>query len=288
MIKLVRHSAWARTQLGRLEQRAKYLGDQNHPNHLNKIVLPPRNVHCVGDSALAIRVAAAVKFDSYLCHRGGKRGKRTRRKWEEIVYSTPPSTQEDEKGKMLPCLTQDERDRIESVFLKGPIQGCPARLAWHIDQESGRCDLHVLVSAINDRAVVWLNDGFGKGQQNLKLELERLVELALELINLRRRGQHPILTARQAHDRNRRKAGKLTLAEKLAGQQWDGRIASLPRVLIELGYELIKLTEKQIVIQAQNSAKILRYGLKTLIENWKRAKSGPQRWPEMEENGPPR
>ncbi len=273
MIKLVSHSPIARTQLGRLVRRAEYLGDAKHRNHIGKTITGLRNIDCIDQSALALRVEVEIKFEDYLFFRSGKRGKRTSRRWEELIYSSPPSTQRDENSNVLPCLDERERDIIEQAILAGPVRGCPARLAWHIDLETGRCDLHILVSEINELNVVWVNHEYGHGKKNLKLELERVEEEALDIINRNRDLEHKIPTPRQVHARKRKSAGKETLAEKLARAGWDGDVSSLLLLLRELGYKIIKNTAKRIWVQAKTSSKTIAYGLATLTKNWQLART---------------
>ncbi len=273
MIKFAPHSSTALTRLSELEKRAAYIADQKHTNHAGKTILGVRNVNCPGASVTALRIAVILKFEDYVFSRKGRRGKRSSKKWLEIIYSSPPSTRRDENGKIVPCLDATERALIEeAIITEGPPKDCPARLGWHIDDNTGRCDLHIVVSTINDGDRVWTNDGFGHGGKNLNLEFERIEAKALEAINRNREPEHRILTPRQVRHRKLKKLGRKTLAEKLAAANWDGMRASLRNVLQQLGYIILTMTPKRVRVRLKSSTKTVAYNLETLVKNMKLAR----------------
>lgn len=170
---------------------------------------------------------------------------------------------------MEPCLNSDERDIVERRFLEGPIGRGSARLGWHICRITGRCDLHILPSIHDDYGVIWTNDGFGNGKKNLKLELERLEEEILRQLNTRRAQDRQLQNPRQVHTRNRKKAGKKTLAQKLADIGWDGQHDKLAAAVRRLGYKVFKQTAKTITVDAparkpSGKEKRTRYTISTL------------------------
>jgi hypothetical protein len=272
MIKFAPHSRTALTRLTDLEKRAAYISDKEHPNHDSKTISGVRNVNCPGSSVTALCIAVVLRFEDYLFARKGRRGKRTSLKWLELIYSSPPSTRRDDKGEIMPCLDATERARIEEAILEGPPKNCPARLGWHIDKKTGRCDLHIVVAMINQHGRPWINDGFGHGGKNLTLEFERIETRTLEIINRSREPQHRILTPREVRQRTLKRLGRKTLAQKLAAADWNGMLASLSKVLQQLGYSILKLTPKRIWLIAKNSKKAIAYNIGTLEKNVKLAR----------------
>ena len=273
MIKIVKHSRTSLSRLGVLERRARYIENAAHRHHRNKRVVGVRNMRCLGESLRALVVSVELRFEDYLFARAGKCGKRTARKWLEIIYSSPLSERRDGEGNVIPCLDKRERNIVEEAMFAGLMSGCLGRLGWHVDIETGRCDMHIVASSINDRNRPWINDGFGHGGKNLKLELERIEERALHAINRDRAPEHRILTPREVHTLKRKKSGKQTLAEKLAKAAWDGEVSSLPAALIKLGYQIAKQTAKKIWVQATESKKTIAYRLATLHINWRLARA---------------
>lgn len=127
-----------------LEKRVAYISDPNHPDHSGakkKTIYPARNynVPCCDQSPEGFMSELARLIGDYCQCRRGKRGKRSRRLFEEIIYSTEPEA----------WLNAEGREEIERRIIRrfGAMAVC--RTAWHVDEKTGRCDLHVLVSAIN-------------------------------------------------------------------------------------------------------------------------------------------
>jgi len=274
MIKPVKHPPARSKSLNVLGNRVRYIEDSEHENHHGKIVLPSRNYKCGGQEARDFLFAITQGIQRYVQRREGLRGKRTERSWGEYVYSSEEGTVPKADGTaMEPCLSAEERDAVEQALLAGPFGRSPCRTAWHIDVQSGRCDCHFLVGAHDDRGVIWANDGFGKGKKNLKLELERIEEAIVARLNLRRRPPgRQLRTPREAHIRSRKKAGKKTLAQKLAALGWNGQPDKLAPLVEKLGYQVIKQTAKTITVDAaaqkpDGKRKRRRYTISTLGGN---------------------
>lgn len=252
--------------------RVRYIADPDDKNHADKVVLPSRNHNCAGNKMWHFLLSVIRRFHKYKERRQGKRGKRTRKKWEEYIYSSENGSMVGVDGTKEPCLNSDERDILERGFLAGPIGRGSARLGWHICKITGRCDLHILPSIHDAVGVIWTNQGFGNGKKNLKLELERIEEKLLRQINRRRAHDRQLKTPRQAHTSSRKKAGKKTLAQKLAAIGWAGQHDKLAAAVQKLGYKVIKQTAKTITVDAParkpgGKQKRTRYTISTLAGN---------------------
>lgn len=270
MIKPTPHSRQARSSLKALWRRVLYIVDPKDKNHLGKLMLPARNHNCTGQDARHFLLAVVHCGKQYKKRREGKRGKRTRMKWGENIFSSQEGAVPRADGTgMEPCLSAEERATVEKAFLAGPFRNAAIRLAWHICLRTGRCDCHFLVSECDDQGVVWENLGYGKGQKNLKLEFERIEEKFIRLLNAGRSSDLHLKNARQAHIEKRKAAGQLTFAEKLSKVGWNAQAGTLPQAVERAGYKLIKLTGKQVIVQNLATAKIkqIKYNLSTLSMN---------------------
>lgn len=269
MIKPVKHSAAARRSIKVLWRRVRYIADPEDKNHADKVVLPSRNHNCGGNKSWHFLLNVLRRFHKYKKRREGKRGKRTRKKWDEYIYSSENGSVVRADGTMEPCLSSDERDSVERGFLAGPIGQGSARLGWHICKITGRCDLHLLPSIHDDDGVIWTNHGFGHGKKNLKLALERIEEELLRQLNRRRAQDRQLQTPRQAHIRSRKEAGEKTLAQKLAAIGWHGQHDKLAAAVQQLGLKVITQTPKTITVEAParkpgGKEKRTRYTISTL------------------------
>ncbi len=275
MIKNVKHSGGSLASLKSLWGRVKYIVDARDKNHIDKLVLPARNHGCTGDGPESFVGECENRFQRYQSARKGKCGKRTKKIWKEYVYSSEYGKCQDATGKVLPCLNEEERAEIERALLAGPIGRGVARLAWHIDLCTGRCDLHVLVCIYDCTGKNWENDGYGKGAKNLHLELERSEEALLVKFNAYRSPSEKLKTPRQRHNEKRRAAKQRTFSGKLVASGWDGKPEALVEAAEAAGYSVSSLSEKSIVVRNQYTKKNKdkRYNIKTLTQNWVKAKN---------------
>ncbi len=125
-----------------------------------------------------------------------------------------------------------------------------------------------------------VNDGFGKGGKSLKLELERIEEDLVMVLNRGRPPDRQLRTARQRHKEKRLEAGKQTFAEKLAASSWDGNPETLTEIAERAGYVVHSQSKKSITVHStefKKNPKIMDYNIPTLTRNWARAKSKSQK-----------
>ena len=174
---------------------------------------------------------------------------------------------------MLPCLSEEERKMVERAFLSGPFGKAATRYGWHVDKKTGRCDCHFLVCAygVEDPSIPWINNGFGHGKKQLQLALERIEEAFVAALNVQRSRELQLLTPRQVHIKNRKLAGKKTLAQKLVDHNWDGQADTLEKAVLSIGYTAKLVTPKTIIVKApvgkNNKQKETTYVIATLKKN---------------------
>jgi hypothetical protein len=289
MIKPLCHSREKRSSVESLIVRVRYIADSTHKNHLNKLVLPSKNHDCLDDSVDEFIRSGDDRRKAYLQRREGLKGKRTKFLWREFMFSSEEGTVEKVDGTgRKPRINDEERGEVERAFLAGPLGRGPCRHGWHIDMKTGRCDWHCLCGEHDIEGRIWVNDGFGKGKKCLKLELERIEEVLLARLNKKRPPERQLKTARQRHREKRKKAGKLTCAEKLAAGKWDGTPEKLTEAAEQAGYVVHTQTKKSITVQSldcKKRPKIIRYGIATLTRNWAmaKAKSLPKKPPKPDD-----
>lgn len=130
--------------------------------------------------------------DDYFRCRGGKLGKRSHRLVEELVYSSMVGA----------WLTAEERQEIEKRIVArfGSLAVC--RTAWHVDEKTGRCDLHVLISAKNmdypPSLTLWANFG-GRDRDHIYATMDSLDVEITRFLNRRPERQKTIKSAKLRH-----------------------------------------------------------------------------------------
>ncbi len=258
MLKKTKFKQKTKVSESSLKKRITYISDTTHENHTGKTILAARNYRCEDQSAEAFETKALQIFQKYKAGREGKVGKRTSKLFEEFIYSSAPGS----------FLTTLEKNTIEHALITNALLFTSCRTVWHDDPKTGRCDLHILAAAYTDDVPprVHLSFGFGHGERDFLLTLERAERDALDLINEKRDPSKRILSAREAKKINMREAKVLTLAEKLSAI-WDGSKDTLVKALTGLGYTITKFTDKNISVVSPGTSKPRRYNVGTLRDN---------------------
>ncbi len=286
MIKKTKFNKASKARRRTLQERITYISDVTHPHHVGKTVYAARNYRCEDNTPEAFELKAVECFKRYDKTRDGKKGNRTKKLFEEHIYSSADDA----------FLTDSERRLIEKALIENAFNFVPVRTAWHVGK--GRSDLHILSAGYTDDIPpsVHLSTDFGHGKRDFLLTLERAERDALDEINRQREPNRKILSAREAKKKNMKKANAKTLAEKLAAI-WDGKTETIQKALQKLGFEVMKLTKKSVsIISAKKNGgtqkpRPRRYNLETLreeiigIEEPKPAK--PKKKKEQEINLPP-
>ena len=255
MIKRTRFSRTSRASLKRLIDRCDYYSDPGHQNHIGKILHPPTAHGSGGGGADYFLNKILDLYGAYEKSRAGKKGNRTTKLFEEFIYSSPP----------FACLSKEERQTIKTGLLNRFLPNVPVLAAWHEDPLSGRSDLHLLTGAHTDSdpPLVFTSAGYGNGNKHILLALERAADEVIHEINLRRRRDQWLLSARETKRLAMIKAGKKTLAQQLA-KVWDGQRKTLAAALRRLGYLVLKMTAKTVLIARNAFAHPRQYVIATL------------------------
>jgi len=261
MIKKTKFGKASKAKRRTLQERITYISDVTHPHHVGKTVYAARNYYCDDNTPKAFELKAVECFKRYDKNRYGKKGNRTKKLFEEHIYSSADDA----------FLTDSERRLIEKALIENAFNFVPVRTAWHVGK--GRSDLHILSAGYTDDIPpsVHLSTDFGHGKRDFLLTLERAERDALDEINRQREPSRKILSAREAKRRNMKKVGAKTLAEKLAAI-WDGKTESIQRAIQKLGFEVVKLTKKSVSIisakkqDGNQKPRPRRYNLETLRE----------------------
>lgn len=263
MIKQTKFSKASKARLRTLRERIVYISDVTHPHHVGKTVYAARNYRCEDNTPEAFESKAVECFKRYDKNRDAKKGNRTKKLFEEHIYSSAEDA----------FLTDSERRLIEKAIIEHGFNFVPVRTAWHIG--NGRSDLHILSAGYSDDIppCVHLSTDFGHGKRDFLLTLERAERDALDEINRHRDPSRKILSAREVKKKNMKKQAVLTLAEKLAAI-WDGSSLTITKALLKLGYRVTRLTRNTVSVVSPELLKSKtkkprprRYSLDTLREN---------------------
>lgn len=181
-----------------LVARVVYISDPSHPDHSGKkkkTIYPARNYNVPGnDQSPEAFIREVVQLDnSYQDLRFGKMGKGSSQLFGELIYSTEPGA----------WLTNEERDEIERRIVSrfGGMAVC--RTAWHVDEKTGRCDLHVLISAKNldypPKMTLWAEFG-GTDQDHIYAAMDSLdTEITRYLNRTPERKKAKLQSAKRRH-----------------------------------------------------------------------------------------
>ena len=167
MIKLVKRNPSNASSKAKLAERVAYISDPAHKDHLAKTILPARNYNCPDPSGDSF-ISEVIRLDAeYRNSREGRRGKRSARLFEEVIYSSPHGAN----------LNDLERESVESMIVNLVGRTTACRTAWHLDNDTGRADLHVFLAAKNrdypPRVTLWADYG-GKEGKHVFAEFDRL------------------------------------------------------------------------------------------------------------------
>ena len=256
-----------------LRTRVAYISAPNHPDHSGakkKTIYPARNYNVpYGDQSPEAFMAALNRLieDYFRCRRG-KRGKSSRRLFEEIIYSTMVGV----------WLTAEEREEIEKRIIRrfGAMAVC--RTAWHVDEKTGRCDLHILISAINldypPAVTLWSEFG-GTDRDHLYSVMDKLdVEIARYL---NRRPERQKAKLKSAKRRHREAAAEVIgkqpqLGDELARFFFDRKKpteideAAITEAIRALDHKVKKITRRSVPVVFRGRKKPRRYNFANLVD----------------------
>jgi hypothetical protein len=261
MIKLVKRTTLRAASPATLAERIAYISDVTHRDHENKTIHPAKNYNCPNQSAQAFLREVHRVEKNYQNGRRGKRGKRSRRLYEEVIYSSPHGAN----------LTPLERESVETMVVNLIGRRTACRTAWHVDQSTGRADLHVFLAAKTHdyppRVTLWADFGGSEGR-HIYAEFDRLDELITTTLNRSPDRQVPLKSAtlvrrERAHQAiGQKRPLHQEIADKFSSRITAGNIAA---AITRLGHSVSKLTSRTISVVFRGRAKPCRYNLEDLL-----------------------
>jgi hypothetical protein len=147
-----------------------YLNDPTHRDHAGYTLMPGKNYNCRGETIQDL--VADVK----LAHANQIRRKKitparrhTHKLWGECIFNLGPRT----------YINKEERDKIEREFIKKLFPDTAARATWHIHEESGKSDLHIIFAHMRPCGKLTLE----RTTTGLSKRMQALDRFAAELLN---------------------------------------------------------------------------------------------------------
>jgi hypothetical protein len=267
MIKQLKRLKVRASSLKTLQSRIVYLENQQHEDHQDVVVYPSVNYNCGGQPGKAF-VNEVIKADElyFASPDRQKGGKPSTRLFEEFVYSTP----------MGAFLNANERKEIELSLVNSFARHAAVRLGWHVNETTGRSDLHILIAAKNNDwpAKLTLPSQFGHGKPCIISVINRVSKEITDNMNKTR--PEKLKTAIEVHkEKEQLRTGKThNLAKELAplGLAPD----ELREGIESLGYSVTRENENTISVKFPNSKRASRYNKHELIRAMAASEDGPK------------
>ena len=258
-IKLVKRCTRSAASVPRLRERVGYLEDASHSNHLRKSLQPPRNYNCLSQAAQDF-IGEVIRIDAeYKRSRIGKGRKKSRRLFEEVVYSSAH----------FAYLTLREREFVEAKIISLICSDTACRTAWHIDDDTGRADLHIFFASKNlefpPMMTLWCKFG-GKGKPHIYAAFDDADDDIARYLS-RERGTR----IKSAQDIRRErsiatKGAKPTLAKEIATRlEISITRESLATAIAKLGHSVTKVSPALVFVIFKGGKKTFKYNIKKLL-----------------------
>jgi hypothetical protein len=284
MIKPIKRSVSRASSVKILDKRIAYIVDPNVEEHKGLVIYEAKNYNCSGPDPEQFKAACLKADEEY--HKSPERrkgGRASTRLFEELIYSTPP-------GAHLNAL---ERTSIESTLVNTFSRHSACRFAWHANETTGRCDLHVLIASKNEgwppALTLWAAFG-GSKKPHIFATINRVSDAIIKDLNKTRKPSSKLKSAQTVHkERVASLKGKKhpSLAKELAklGLAPDELAAGIRK----LGYEITRENEKTISVKFHGKKKANKYNkaellkdiadipLEPLVKEWK-----PKKWKEKD------
>lgn len=286
MIKLVKRTTSRASSPLTLAERIAYISDPTHPDHQRKTIHPARNYNCADQSAEAFKSSVLDIEAEYQRAREGKRGKRSRRIFEEVIYSSPHGAN----------LTHLERESVEIMVINLVGRRTSCRTAWHVDELTGRADLHVLLAAKTQgyppKVTLWADFGGSEGR-HIYAEFDKLDSLIIRQLN---RSPERKKTLKSASNIRKTKAAQVignkpSLAAEIAAKAKTLVTRdNIAEAVTALGHVVSKLTARYVSVIFSGRVKPRRFNLDDLLASVSAERdrlrrptspSPPQNGPEM-------
>lgn len=248
-----------------LWSRVEYQVDPNDPGHFGKILHPPGNYNCAGDSAVDFVGAVLENARRYGEARKGKVGKRTPLLYQERIYSGP-------EGRLL----APAEKRITELVFVALLHGVPARVAWHDDPKTRRSDAHILFGYHIDGAAM-IGRYYGTGKESFDHACYRTEKALVEELNRRNPEAKKIMTtaavaAERRAGSNRERQTPADIFVALLGDTWDGDEDKLRRAADEKKIKVTRQNDDYISVILPGRRRAVRLFLGELAQAKDRAK----------------
>ncbi len=262
MIKPVRRTLSRASSVKILDARMAYIVDPNVQEHVGLVIYEAKNYNCAGPDPEHFKAACLKADEEYQkSPQRRKGGKPSTRLFEELIYSTPV-------GAHLNAL---ERTSIESTLVNTFSRHAACRFAWHANETTGRCDLHVLIASKNEDwppvLTLWAEFG-GTGKPHIYATINRVSDAIIQELNKTRKPSDRLKSAQTVHRETVIAAtGKKhpRLAKELAS------LSLAPEQLAEgikkLGYEITRQNESTISVKFTGAKKANKYNKSKLLKD---------------------
>lgn len=238
-----------------LRRRVSYLEDRNHKDHLNLTIFKSRNYNCEGPKGVDFEKQCLKTHKDYLTSpERSKGGKPSSRLFEEFVYSTP----------LAANLNEKERTFIERQLVNTFARNSAARAGWHVNKETGRGDLHLLIAAKdNDHpAKLTISSKFSNKKESIISVINRVSEEIILFLNDTRATK--LKSAMQVFRERRAARGRPSLASELAKLEVE-EPEQLRAAIESLGYEVTRNNDRTISVRFETSARAKKYNKENLL-----------------------
>jgi hypothetical protein len=120
--------------IGAFQIYLDYLEDPTHEDHEGITLLPGLNYNC-GPSRSDLVAAVERMHENYIEIKDATNvNKRTHNLWDEVIVNPGEGC----------YITAEERGVIEREAISKICPDSPARATWHINEQTGKCDLHIV------------------------------------------------------------------------------------------------------------------------------------------------
>lgn len=241
-----------------LQRRITYIENSNDPDHKGLVVYPSVNYNCASTTGQGFLEQCLKADELYRSspqrHKGGRPSPRL---FEEFIYSTPEGAH----------LNEMERKQTELTLVNTFARHSAVRLSWHVNETSGRCDLHLLVAAKNDDwpASLTISSQFGNGKAHIIATINRVSKAIIKSLNKTR--PKKLKSAMEIH---KERIGELTGKKKptLALELAELGLApdELRKSIEQLGYSVTRENETTISVKFPGGKRAHRYNKADLIK----------------------
>lgn len=257
MIKPIKRSIGRAGSLKILKRRIDYLEDRNHADHQGLVIYSSKNYNCAGPKGADFQSQCLKSHKEYLSSPERSRGgKPNQRLFEEFIYSSPEGAH----------LNELERTAIEMTLVNNFARHSAVRCGWHVNEKSGRCDLHVLIASKNSDwpARLTIASEFGDGKKNIISVINRVSEEIILDLNETRATK--LKSAMTVHRELQRTSGKPSLAVELAKAGVE-EPEQLKGAIEGLGYEVTRESEETVSVKFPGKPRAKKYNKENLISN---------------------